>query len=284
MPHLRRLQPAQAGDEQPGQAAGVVAGVARGADAEVADAAHHFICVQVRANLAGPRGGLEQLGADRREAVQNQVLGLARTDQAARSLSAAGAEVHRGDLEDLEGVRRVAAGADGVIHTAFNHDFSNFAQHSETDRRAIETLGEALEGSDRPLIVTAGLPITLDRATTEDDALPAGAGSTPRVSKQTALALTARGVRAVVLRMSQVHDRDKQGLATHMIALARQQGVSAYVGAAQGRWPAVHRLGVAPLYRLALERSVAGVRYHAVAEEGVLVRAMAEAIGRGPHR
>ncbi|WP_205750941.1 NAD-dependent epimerase/dehydratase family protein [Deinococcus sp. Arct2-2] len=183
----------------------------------------------------------------------HQVLGLARTDEAAQSLNAVGAEVHRGNLEDLESLRRAATSAEGVIHTAFNYDFSNFAQHSENDRRAIEALGEALAGTDRPLIVTSGLPITPNRPTTEDDALPDAPGSRPRVSEQTALSMVERGVRAVVVRMPQVHDRDKQGLATFMIALAREKGVSAYVGADEGRWPAVHRLDVAPLYRLALE-------------------------------
>ncbi|THF67923.1 SDR family oxidoreductase [Deinococcus sp. Arct2-2] len=211
----------------------------------------------------------------------HQVLGLARTDEAARSLSAVGAEAYRGNLEDPESLRRAAAGADGVIHTAFNHDFSNFAQHSETDRRAIQVLGEVLEGTGRPLIITSGLPITPNRPTTEDDALPDAPGRTPRVSEQTALSMVERGVRAVVVRMPQVHDRDKQGLATFMIALAREKGVSAYVGADEGRWPAVHRLDVAPLYRLALEKGVAGARYHAVAEESLPVKAMAQAIGQG---
>jgi nucleoside-diphosphate-sugar epimerase len=211
----------------------------------------------------------------------HQVLGLARSDEAAKSLTAIGAEAHRGDLEDLKSLRCAAVDVDGVIHTAFNHDFSNFAQHSETDRRAIEVLGEALEGSARPLIITSGLPVTPGRPTTEDDALPDTPGGTPRVSEQTALSMVVRGVRASVVRMPQVHDRDKQGLATYLIAHAREKGVSAYVGADQGRWPAVHRLDVAPLYRLALEGGVAGARYHAVAEESVPVRVIAETIGQG---
>lgn len=210
----------------------------------------------------------------------HRVVGLARADADAAALTAAGAEVHRGDLSELDGLRRGAAAADGVVHTAFDHDFSRFAASSETDRRAIEVLGDALAESDRPFVVTAGLPRTPDRVTTEDDA-PPGPGGTPRVSEQTALALIARGVRAVVVRMSQVHDRDRQGFATYLIALAREKGVSAYVGDGANRWPTVHRLDTAPLYRLALEQGAAGARYHAVTEEGVPVRAVAEAIGRG---
>ncbi len=211
----------------------------------------------------------------------HQVLGLARSDEGANSLIAAGAEVHRGDLEDLESLRSGASMSDGVIHAAFNHDFSKFAENSEADRRAIEALGDVLEGSERPLIVTSGLPPTPGHPTTEDDVPPSGSSGTPRVSEQTAISMVARGVQASVVRMSQVHDRDKQGLATYMIAVAREKGISAYVGAGLNRWPAVHRLDAAPLYRLALEKGSAGARYHAVAEEGASVREIAEAIGRG---
>lgn len=211
----------------------------------------------------------------------HQVLGLARSDQGAKSLIAAGAEVHRGDLEDLESLRNGAALSDGVIHAAFNHDFSKFAENSELDRRAIEVIGDVLKGSDRPLIVTSGLPLTPERLTTEDDVPPSGSGETPRVSEQTAISMVARGVRASVVRMSQVHDRDKQGLATYMIAIAREKGISAYVGTGLNRWSAVHHLDAAHIYRLALEKGSAGARYHAVAEEGVSVREIAEAIGQG---
>lgn len=211
----------------------------------------------------------------------HQVLGLARSDEGAKSLIAAGAEVHRGDLEDLESLRSGAAMSDGVIHAAFNHDFLKFAENCEADRRAIEVIGDVLEGSDRPLIVTSGLPPTPDCLTTEDDVPPSASGGSPRVSEQTAIAIVARGVRASVVRMPQVHDRDKQGLATYMIALAREKGISAYVGTGLNRWAAVHRLDAAPVYRLALEKGSAGARYHAIAEEGVSVREIAEAIGRG---
>jgi nucleoside-diphosphate-sugar epimerase len=172
--------------------------------------------------------------------------------------------------------------SDGVIHTAFNHDFSKFAANCEMDRRAIEALGSALAGSDRPLVVTSGTGlIAPGRIATEDDVPASSSNSLPRVSEQTAASLAARGVRASVVRLPQVHDRFKQGLVTYMIALAREKGISAYVGNGLNRWPAVHRLDAAHLYKLVLEKGSAGSRYHAVAEEGVPLREVADAIGRG---
>jgi nucleoside-diphosphate-sugar epimerase len=210
----------------------------------------------------------------------HHVLGLSRTDAGDRTLGAMGAESHRGDLTDLDSLRRGAEQADGVIHAGFIHDFSNFAESCAVDGRAIDALGDVLAGSTRPLVVTAGIPGLAGRVTTELDDIPSG-HPLPRVSEQKALALAARGVHASVIRLPQVHDRHKAGLVTFLIAAAREKGVSAYVGAGQNRWAAAHRFDTASLYRLAFEKGAPGARYHAVAEEGVALKDIAEAVGRG---
>jgi nucleoside-diphosphate-sugar epimerase len=211
----------------------------------------------------------------------HQVLGLTRSDAGAKALAAAGAAVHRGSLEDPESLKSGAAKSDAVIHLAFNHDFSNFKENSETDRRTIEALGSVLVGSDRLLIVTSGtLLVAPGRLATEEDAPSATSASIPRLATdEAAAAVAARGVRVSMMRLSQIHDLNKQGLITYMVTIAREKGVSAFVGDGKNRWSAAHLSDTARLYRLALEKGSAA-RYHAVAEEGVPVRDIAEVIGR----
>jgi nucleoside-diphosphate-sugar epimerase len=212
----------------------------------------------------------------------HQVVGLARSDAGAKGLAAAGAEVQRGALEDIEILKNSAAAADAVIHCGFNHDFANFVENCQIDKRAIEAMSTVLTGSNRTFIVTSGLAglAKPGQPATEESVLPPDFPF-PRVSEQTALSFVSKGVRSVVMRLPQVHDTVKQGLFTYAVAQARAKGVSAYVGNGTNRWAAAHVNDVAVLYRLALEKAEAGARWHAVAEENVRFKDAAECIGRG---
>ena len=216
----------------------------------------------------------------------HQVLGLARSDANAEALKAAGADVHRGALDDLDSLKRGAAGSDGVIHLAFIHDFINgfsaYAAAVETDRRAVEALAGVLEGSGKPFVVTSGTALLAfsapGRTGTEEDV--AAQGSPRSESEATVLAAAGRGVRASVVRLPPtVHGAGDHGFVPMMIDIARRKGIAAYIGDGANRWPAVHRLDAARLYRLALEKAIPGARLHGVAEEGVPMRSIAETIG-----
>lgn len=216
-------------------------------------------------------------------AAGHQVLGLCRSDDKAGALAAAGAEVHRGSLDDLDSLRAGIARSDGVVHLAFNHDFSKFAANCEHDRQTIKALGAALAGSNRPLVVTSGTGManTVPGQPAREDGAVITSNVIPRAaSEEAASAIAAEGVNVSVVRLPQVHDPVKQGLISPMIDIIRQKGFSAYVGDGQNRYPAAHVLDVARLYRLALEKSERGAKYHAVAEEGVTLKAIAAVLGR----
>lgn len=216
-------------------------------------------------------------------AAGHQVIGLCRSDDKAPALAAAGAEVYRGSIADPDSLKDGAARSDGVIHLAFNHDFSRFVQNCEDDRRVIGALGSVLAGSGRPLIVTSGTGIanTVPGEAAKEDNPTVGSATHPRAaSEEAAASVAADGVNVSVVRLPQVHDPVTQGLITPAIAMYREKGVCAYVGNGLNRWPSAHVVDVARLYRLAIEKAEPNAKYHAVAEEGVPVREIAEAIGR----
>ena len=221
-----------------------------------------------------------------RELVGNghEVLGLVRSDDAASQLQSMGGVAQRGDIADLDSVRAGVLASDGVVHTAFGHDFSKFVENCELDRRVIEAMGEVARGSNRKLIITSAIGILPKTVRTTEDSLPAtGEEWNPRAATEDAVAqVAAKGVHTSIVRLaSSVHGEGDHAFVPMLIDIAKKAGVSAYMGDGQNRWPAVHRLDAATLYRLALERGTAGARYHAVAEETIPFKDIAVAIGKG---
>jgi nucleoside-diphosphate-sugar epimerase len=213
---------------------------------------------------------------------RHQVLGLTRSEAGAEKLRKAGAEVLHGNIEDLDSLRKGAADSDGVIHLAFNHDFSQFMKNCDDDCKAIVAMGEVLLGSDRPFVVTSGTGIAANvdgKPSTEES--PAASWNPRGASEAAVKELTERGVNASVVRLPQVHDTHKQGLVSYLVAVTRQKGKLAYIGEGGNRWPAAHVSDTARLYRLAFEKAEPGAIYHAVDEEGVSMKAIVEALGRG---
>jgi nucleoside-diphosphate-sugar epimerase len=212
----------------------------------------------------------------------HHVLGLTRSEAGAETLRRAGAEVLQGNIENLDCLRDAAARSDGVIHLAFNHDFSQFQKNADDDRKAIQAIGEVLLGSNRPFIVTSGTAIAANvdgKPSTEDS--PTLSWNPRAAAEAVVKELTARGVNTSVVRLAQIHDTRKQGLVPYVHAVAREKRVSAYIGDGGNRWPAAHVSDTARLYHLAFEKAEPGAIYHAVDEEGVSMKAIAEALGRG---
>ena len=240
--------------------------------------------IEMRVFLTGATGFIGSRMVPELIAAGHRVVGLSRSDAGAEALGRAGAEAVRGDVNDLARLRAAAGAADGVIHAAFNHDFSNLKRHSEADRQVIAALGEALAGSDRTLVVTSGTGLIRSRTggpASETDDPPTSAEFPRAATEEAADALIAKAGRVVVMRLPQVHDTRRQGRISEHIRLARRHGWVAYVGEGRNRLPAAHVSDVVRLYRLALERGRAGARYHAVAEEGVALCDIAQAIGAG---
>lgn len=211
----------------------------------------------------------------------HQVVGLARSDANAAALKKLGAEVHRGSLEDLDSLKSGAKNSDGTIHCAFIHDFAKFAENGQIDKRAIEAMGDVLEGTNKPFIVTSGTGLIAPGVVVTEDMRREDAGHMPRVSEQAGLAYAKRGVRAMAIRLPQVHgEAGKAGLISYLVESARAKGTAVYVGEGKERWAAAHRLDVARLYRLALEKGTADGIYHAVGEEGVPMRQIIDVVGR----
>lgn len=216
-------------------------------------------------------------------AAGHRVLGLARSEDAAGTLARRGVAVHRGDLADPDSLAAGARACDGVIHTAFIHDFSRYEANAETDRRALEAMALALEGSGKPLVATSGTAVLAPgRIGVETDALPTEGLGTIRAKSEQVLAAATRGVRVSVVRLApSVHGQGDHGFVPMLIETARRTGIAAYVGEGENRWPAVHRLDAARLFRLALEAAPAGSRLHGAAEEGIPMRTIAATIGQG---